>query len=118
MAWRVVFLPEAREELRALPMNDRRAIENVVEKLTVYGDRLGAPHSSAIRGASETLRELRPRSGRSRWRAFYRRIGDRFVVAAVGPEATVNPTGFRRAVASALSRLADLVLDPNGDCVP
>src|SRR5688572_23388026 len=66
LAWRVLILPEAREELRAVPIADRMAIENAIEKLTVLGDQLGAPHSSAIRGAGETLRELRPRGGRSR----------------------------------------------------
>lgn len=110
MAWRVLVHPEAREELRAVPVTDRRAIENAIEKLTVLGDQLGAPHSSAIRGASETLRELRPRAGRSRWRALYRRVGDQFVVAAISPEAAVNPSGFRGAVAKALTRLSTLDL--------
>ena len=117
MTWRVIFHPEAREELRALPVGDRRAIENAVEKLMVLGDQLGAPHSSSIRGTTETLRELRPRGGRSRWRAFYRRVESRFVVAAIGPEAAVSPAGFRRAVAHALTRLAS-DLEANGERMP
>ena len=115
MTWRVLVLPEAREELRAVPVADRIAIENAIEKLTVLGDQLGAPHSSAIRGASETLRELRPRAGRSRWRALYRRVGDQFVVAAISPEAAVNPTGFRGAVAKAIARLSVLDLGQDGE---
>jgi len=111
MAWRVVVHSAAREELRVIPVADRMAIENAIEKLTVLGDQLGAPHSSSIRGAGETLRELRPRAGRSRWRAFYRRVGDQFVVAAIGPEANVNPSGFRGAVAKALARLSALTSD-------
>jgi hypothetical protein len=108
MTWEILVLPEARAELRALPAADRVAIEHAIEKLSALGDQLGAPHSSAVQGASETLRELRPRAGRSRWRAFYRREGDQFVVAAIGPEAMVNPVGSRRAVRIAIDRLGTL----------
>jgi hypothetical protein len=114
MMWRVLVHPEAREELGAVPIADRVAIDNAIEKLTVLGDRLGSPHSSSIRGTSETLRELRPRAGRSRWRAFYRRVGSQFVIAAIGPEASVDPAGFRRAVASALTRLSAFDDDRKG----
>jgi mRNA-degrading endonuclease RelE of RelBE toxin-antitoxin system len=110
MTWRVVVHPEAREELRVLQARDRLAIENAFDKLAELGDQLGAPHSSSVRGAGETLREIRPRAGRSRWRALYRRVGDQFVVAAIGPEAMVNPTEFRRTVARALARLNTLEL--------
>ena len=110
-----MVLPEARDELRSVPVADRMAIAFSIEKLTVLGDQLGAPHSSAIRGASETLRELRPRAGRSRWRALYRRVGDQFVVAAIDPEAANNPTGFRGAVAKALARLSALDLGQDGE---
>lgn len=118
MAWQVIFHPEAREELRALPVAERRAIENAVEILIVQGDQLGAPHSSSIRGTTETLRELRPRGGRSRWRAFYCRVESRFVVAAIGPEAAVNPSGLRRAVANALTRLASSDIEEDGERMP
>jgi len=65
----------------------------------------GYPHTSAVRGA-EGLRELRPRAGRSAYRALYRRVGEVFVVAAVGPEAQSDPRGFDRAVRRAQERLA------------
>ena len=52
-----------------------------VEKLEAFGPQLGHPHTSAVRGAPR-LRELRPRAGRSPWRALYRRVGDVFVIAA------------------------------------
>ena len=42
----------------------------------------------------------------SPWRAFYRRIGDVFVIAAVGAEA--DPRGFARAVTNALTRLQEM----------
>ncbi len=44
-------------------------------KLGAYGPLLGYPHTSAVRGA-EGLRELRPRAGRSAWRALYRQVGE------------------------------------------
>ncbi len=76
-------------------------------KLAAFGPQLGYPHSSAVRGVVG-LRELRPRGGRSAWRALYRRIGDVFVVAAVGPEAQVDPRRFQQACERALARLAEV----------
>jgi hypothetical protein len=108
----VAYCPEAEEELAALPSGERVAILAAVEKLALLGDRLPAPHSSAIKGIGATLRELRPRGGRSRWRAFYRRSGDTMVSGSIGPEAKVNPAGFRRAVSAALDRIA--AYDANG----
>lgn len=78
-----------------------------MEKLEAYGDLLGFPHTSNLKGA-DRLRELRPRAGRSPWRAFYRRIGDTLVIAAVGPEANVDRRGFRAAVQHAEARLAEI----------
>jgi hypothetical protein len=118
MTWRVTILPEAEAELADVPIADQVAIGNAIEKLIAFGDRLGAPHSSAIRGAAETLRELRPRGGRSRWRALYRRVGRRFVIAAIGPEASVNPAGFQRAIANALTRLNAMDPEEDGDEFP
>ncbi|MBI2302248.1 MAG: hypothetical protein HYU66_25375 [Armatimonadetes bacterium] len=78
-----------------------------LKRLAVGGDTLGYPHTAAVKGAAEMLRELRPRAGRSRWRAFYRREEGELVVAAIGPEAQVNRRGFERAVRTALERLAE-----------
>lgn len=77
---------------------------NAMKKLEAGGPALGAPHTSQVKGT--TLRELRPRQGRSPWRALYRRIGENMVVAAVAPEAEVNRRGFERAVRHAEARLA------------
>jgi hypothetical protein len=41
-------------------------------------------------------------------RAFYQRIADTVIVAAIGPEAKANPQGFRRAVRVAGERLIQL----------
>ena len=99
--------PEAQTEVKSLPERERKAISNAVDKLRELGDALGYPHSSQVQGTS--LRELRPRRGNSPWRAFYQRRGDQFfIVAAIGPEAIRDPRRFRRAVADAQDRLADL----------
>ena len=103
----VAFHPAAAEEFRALPASERRAIQAAVEKLEAYADLLGFPHTSNVKNA-DRLRELRPRAGRSPWRALYRRVGDTMVIAAVGPEAGVNPRGFRSAVRYAQARLAEI----------
>jgi phage-related protein len=98
--------PDARIEYSALPPNERRAMDSAFDKLEALGDQLAAPPSSSIKGAEVTLRELRPRAGRSPWRAFYRRIGPRLVIGSVGPEAMNNRRGFDQAVRAAIMRLA------------
>ena len=95
----------AQDELRALPINERMAMFKAFEKLEIFGDTLASPHSSSVRGVQVTLRELRPRGGRSPWRAIYRRIGAEMVIGAIGPEAMVSASGFRRSVSLAISRL-------------
>ncbi|GAC1340786.1 MAG: hypothetical protein NVSMB29_10190 [Candidatus Dormibacteria bacterium] len=101
--WVIRYHPDAKAEEDALPAREQLAMTNVVSKLRVAGPALGFPHQSAVRNS--TVRELRPRGGRSPWRAFYRRVGDQFVVGAVGPEAVVNSKGFQKAVGLAESRL-------------
>jgi hypothetical protein len=80
---------------------------NAIDKLAVFGPALPFPHCSGIQGTGH-LRELRPRAGRSPWRAFYRRLGDVLVVAAIGPDAEADKRKFDRAVAAAITRLAEL----------
>jgi hypothetical protein len=63
---------------------ERRAIFNAVEKLRELGERLAPPHMKPLQGeAAGGLCELRPRQGRSDWRALYRRFGSTYVVLAV-----------------------------------
>ncbi len=100
---RVQVIPEADAELHALPLNERKAMLNALNKLRDMTDRLSYPHSSPVQGTR--LRELRPRAGRSPWRALYQRIGDRIVVAAICPEATQDSRGFARGIATASVRL-------------
>ncbi len=87
-----------------LPPKERVALAHAIEKLEALGPQLLYPHQSNVEGA-ESLRELRPRAGRSPWRAFYRRIGDIFVIGAIVPEAQANKRKFARAAAAAQKRL-------------
>jgi hypothetical protein len=63
-----------------------------------------------VKGAA-SLRELRPRRGNSPWRPLYRRIGDEFVIAAIGPEAKNDPAGFAVACSRAAERLDEIEED-------
>jgi hypothetical protein len=99
----VAYVPEAEEELARLPPHEQAAMLNVIEKLREFGSQLPPPHSSAVK--TTKLRELRPRSGRSPWRAFYRRVGDVMLIGAIGPEAKQDSRGFVRATGLAEQRI-------------
>jgi hypothetical protein len=103
----VLFHPGAEKELARLPDGEKLAMDHAVEKLEALGPRLPYPHQSDVKGA-DRLRELRPRAGRSPWRALYRQVGSAMVIAAIGPEAKVNRRGFAAAVKRAEARLAEL----------
>jgi hypothetical protein len=105
--WLVLYLPDAGRERDKLPSRARHALFNAVAKLQTIGPMLGYPRSSAVQSV-DGLRELRPRAGRSAWRALCRQVGDRLVVAAIAPEAQHDPKGFRRACSDALDRLSEL----------
>ena len=105
--WSVVYHPDAETEYRSLSSADRNAVDNAVKKLEIYGPVLPYPHQSAVRG-SKSLRELRPRSGRSRLRPLFQRFADTFVIGAIGPEAQVDSRRFDRAVRLATRRLAEI----------
>jgi hypothetical protein len=107
MALPVVYHPGYEAEWRELPPAERAALASAVEKLRA-DSQLGFPHSSLVKGGELGIRELRPRRGRSRWRALYRRAGDVMVVLAVTPEAAVDRRGFDRALAAAERRLSEI----------
>jgi len=107
MAWTCRYLAEAIAERDALVPKEKAALINADAKLEALGPRLPYPHSSAVAGA-DRLRELRPRGGRSPWRALYRQVGDEFVVAAIAPEAEVDPPEFAAACRRAEARLTKL----------
>ena len=75
----VAWDADAQEELRRLPSAERRAVMTAAAKLEAFGDQLGAPHSSQVKGSHAGIRELRPRAGRSPWRVLYRRVGGTMV---------------------------------------
>jgi hypothetical protein len=108
-AWPVRYHPKARAEADAVPAQERKAVDNAVDKLASLGPLLPFPHSSKVMGdPGGSLRELRPRAGRSPWRCIYQRIGDVFVIGAVAPEAQKDKAGFERAVSAAKNRLAEI----------
>lgn len=105
----VVWHPDADAELRLAPVADQVAMRHAAQKLSAEGPTLRFPHQSAVQGdAGKGLRELRPRSGRSVWRPLYRRLGDIYVVLAVGPEAQTDSAGFEAAAKRGNHRLAAL----------
>jgi|ERR671923_179063 hypothetical protein len=105
--WAVLVHPDAAAEIRSIPHTERVALRAALEKLIAHGPALSFPHQSAVRG-SRGLRELRPRAGRSAWRALYSRIGETFVILAVAPEARSDPRRFARAVRRSTARLTML----------
>jgi hypothetical protein len=109
--YEVLWHPAADAERAAISnAAERAAIQHAREKLEAIGPRLGAPHSSAIKGEDGSgLRELRPRAGRSRWRPIYRRVGPGiFVILAVAPEAEIDGRGFDEKVRDAQRRFDEL----------
>ncbi len=81
-------------------------MHSAANKLEAVGLRLGYPHSSAVKGKDgKGFRELRPRSGNSKWRPIYRRVGDTdFVIFSVAPEAQINAPAYEKAVRAAKER--------------
>ena len=59
MAFRVDWDQEAHGEVMRLPTAERRAVMNAVAKLEAFGDQLGSPHTSQVKGSRAGIRELR-----------------------------------------------------------
>jgi Phage derived protein Gp49-like (DUF891) len=97
----VIYDPDAVIEL-VVAKEERRAIFNAVEKLREVGEHLAPPHMKPLQGkAANGPRELRPRQGRSDWRALYRRYGSVYVILAFG-----RHDNFPGLVARAQARVA------------
>jgi hypothetical protein len=81
----VIYDPDAVVDLLAMKSKEEhRALLNAVRKLGELGEQLGPPHMKPLKGdRAAALRELRPRQGRSDWRAIYRRAGDFYVILAI-----------------------------------
>lgn len=81
----VIYDPDAVVDLLAMKSKEEhRALLNAVRKLGELGEHLGPPHMKPLKGdRAAALRELRPRQGRSDWRAVYRRAGGFYVILAI-----------------------------------
>jgi hypothetical protein len=82
----VVYDPDAVMEFATAvkSKDERKAIFNAVDKLRHLGEQLAPPHMKPLRGFEASgLRELRPRQGRSDWRAVYIRRGHGYVILAI-----------------------------------
>lgn len=116
--YRVLWHRDAeREYLSVGDVAERVAIQHAQEKLEILGPQLGAPHSSAVKAAvGSSLRELRPRAGRSRWRPLYKAVrADVFVIFAVAPEAQIDKRAFRDAVRKAQQRLCEVEIEDDAE---
>jgi hypothetical protein len=94
MSWAVLVHPQAVKELAKLPNQREGRNGQCIEEARSVG--------------SDAIRELRPRAGRSPWRAFYRRIGDVFLVGSIGAEAQVDGRKFNKAVKAATERINEV----------
>jgi hypothetical protein len=100
----VIYDPDAVNELVTLVKSKEahRSLINAALKLRDLGERLGPPHVKLLQGnAANGLRELRPKQGRSDWRAIYRRSGSVYVILAVDRHAN-----FESLIARAQARAA------------
>ena len=84
----VIYDAPAAQELAVAVKSkeEKKAIFNAVDKLEARGEQLVPPHMKPLGGEEAAgLRELRPRQGRSDWRAIYARIGEKaYVILALG----------------------------------
>jgi len=99
-------VPKIQESQGRFPTSGSPAVTQPIRAERI-NTTLPYPHQSAVKG-SESIRELRPRGGRSRVRPLYRRFADTFVIGAVAPEAQADPRRFDRAVRSATTRFAEI----------
>jgi hypothetical protein len=81
----VIYDPDAVVDLLAMKSKEEhRALLNAVRKLGELGEQLGPPHRKPLKGdRAAALRELRPRQGRSDWRAIYCRADGFYVILAI-----------------------------------
>lgn len=83
MAWPVVYYRQsdgtepADEFIRTQTPAAQAAIDNYIERLAIFGPRLGYPSTSQVDGE---LRELRPDLGNTHYRLLYRRTDNVFVI--------------------------------------
>ncbi len=81
-----------------LDKQDTEAVDFVVELLVARGVTLAFPHSSAVKGASFALRELRAQSGGKPLRVFYAFDSRRQAVLLLGGEKAGDDRFYERTV--------------------
>jgi hypothetical protein len=89
--------------LTGLPARHRAKVRQAIERLELFGPRLGFPDSSAVKGTP--FRELRTRFAGQQYRVLYLQDGDAFVLF-VGFHKT-SDHDLERAVREAEKHLAD-----------
>jgi hypothetical protein len=94
----IIFTDEFGEWFDMLSENEQGDIFDVVRKLEAKGVALEFPHCSAVQGASEPLRELRPRQGRSPLRPIYAFDPRRDAVLIIGGNKAGDPRFYRRLI--------------------
>jgi hypothetical protein len=92
---------EFSEWLAALNPGDQKAVQRVVTLLELKGVTLGEPYSSALRGSTYPLRELRPRRGASPLRVLYAFDPRREAWILLGGNKATEASFYRHAIARA-----------------
>ena len=87
--------------LESLEATERELVHRVVTLLEMQGVVLGAPYSSALRGAGFPLGELRPRGGASPLRVLYAFDPRREALILLGGNKATEASFYRRAIACA-----------------
>jgi hypothetical protein len=95
--------------LRDLPARHRAKVRQAIERLELFGPRLGFPDSSAVKGTP--FRELRTRCAGQQYRVLYLQDGDAFVLF-VGFHKT-SDRDLDRSVREADKYLTDYRSEPN-----
>jgi len=97
----VLVLDEFTEWYQALDEGDSQAVVRAVTRLEKLGVTLAYPHSSAIKGSSIAMRELRVQSGGRPIRILYAFDPERQAVLILGGDKTGDDRFYEREVPKA-----------------
>lgn len=91
----------------ALPLPESRAVGHAIDLLEQFGVRLGHPYSSAIKGSSLAMRELRIQHAGSAIRVLYVFDPDRQAVLILGGDKSGDKKFYQRMITKAEALYAD-----------